>query len=205
MLIPGATTVPKAVVETSDKKPDYNMCSMHSCIIEYWCCKCQVATCKKCVSDEHYAHGQAPFENVVGQEVSYEKIESLLNEELGNSMKASLKDSVGLCEEELDVMEATQELESKLLSWKKHLLRQNKELSACMENVDSTSEISLKEKFDTFLKIRSRSDVEKASLLAEIRLVMMKLNALNKDFQVFINLTKALLVRDKKFFIDSSK
>ncbi|XP_018008289.1 uncharacterized protein LOC108665988 [Hyalella azteca] len=190
MLIPGANMAPKAAGDATGNKVDYNMCLLHSCTIEHWCCHCQVATCKKCISEMHYAHGQVAFENVVGQEIDIEQIKQSLNGNLGNKFKEGLKNSISLCNEGLALMESMKEIETKLLSWKKHLLAQEKNLSACMEDLENTSEAALKAKFDAFLKTMSWCDVVKEILLSEFQLPALKvddfgggLQSLNEDLE----------------------
>ncbi|XP_018021318.1 tripartite motif-containing protein 2-like isoform X2 [Hyalella azteca] len=183
MLIPGAKTAPKSSGDDTDYKSDYNMCLLHSCTIEHWCCKCQVATCKKCISEMHYAHGQVAFENVVGQEIDMKQIKKSFNGNLGKKFKEGLKNSVSVCNEGLELIESMKEIETKLLSWKKHLLAQEKNLSACMEHVENTSEAGLKAKFDAFLKIMSSCDVGKASLSSEWQLILMKFEDLGGELQ----------------------
>ncbi|XP_047740811.1 E3 ubiquitin-protein ligase TRIM21 [Hyalella azteca] len=181
MLIPGA--IPKSTGDATGNKVDYNMCLLHSCAIEHWCCKCRVATCKKCISEMHYTHGMVAFENVVGYEISMEQIKEAFNGDLGNKLKKDLKDSISLCNEGLELIESMKEIEAKLLSRKKHLLDQEQNLSAYMENVENTSEKALKEKFDTFLKIMSCCDVEKTSLSSELQLALLKFDVFGGEFQ----------------------
>ncbi|XP_018016593.1 uncharacterized protein LOC108673302 [Hyalella azteca] len=183
MLIPGENLVPKAAGDATGNKVDYNTCLLHSCTIEHWCCKCQVATCKKCISEMHYAHGQVSFDNVVGQEIDIEQIKQSFNGNLGNKFKEGLKSSLTLCNEGIELMESMKEIETKLLAWKKHLLAQEKNLSACMEHVENTSEAALKAKFDSFLKTMSWCDVEKASLLSKFQLPAMKVDAFNGELR----------------------
>ncbi|XP_047737335.1 uncharacterized protein LOC108677031 [Hyalella azteca] len=179
---PGANAAAEAPMECSGDKPDHDICFLHSCPVEFWCFKCQVATCSNCISEPHYAHGQISLKNLVGQESFVEEVKSSLIGELGQLRTLCLEDTLDLCDKGLEFIASIKPIENELLSWKKHLQHQQMKMSAS-NFMETSCETTSKAGVDAFLKVMSLCDVEGAALASKFSLNKLKLYAIDADFK----------------------
>ncbi|KAF2345880.1 Zinc finger RING-type [Trinorchestia longiramus] len=160
MLIPGSNAETKHVEK--DVEPDY-VCCLHSCPLEYWCCECQVATCKKCVSGDHFAHGNIVFEKIFeNRDETDMKLKFVT--EIESKILPCIKKSTKICDEGLELMKSIKKTERTLQAWKQRLLTQEIHSNSFLQAFKSESDSSVKSEMESFAKQISHVNIEQLSL-----------------------------------------